>query len=57
MKKQKFLGNAIQWFVLIPIKRIGQPNEMGCVAVFLASDDSSFLLGEEIITDGGVANL
>lgn len=41
---------------LIPIKRIGQPKEMGKVAVFLASDDSSFILGEEIIADGGVSN-
>jgi len=41
---------------LIPIKRIGQPKEMGKVAVFLASEDSSFILGEEIIADGGVAN-
>jgi len=57
MKKQKFLGDAIQWFVLIPLKRIGQPSEMGKATVFLASDDSSFILGEEIIADGGVANL
>jgi len=42
---------------LIPIKRIGKPKEMGRVAVFLASDDSSFLLGEEIVADGGVLNL
>jgi NAD(P)-dependent dehydrogenase (short-subunit alcohol dehydrogenase family) len=42
---------------LIPIKRIGQPKDMGRVAVFLASDDSSFILGEEIIADGGVVNL
>jgi len=41
---------------LIPVKRIGQPKEMGKVAVFLASEDSSFILGEEIIADGGVAN-
>ena len=42
---------------LIPIKRIGLPKDMGRVAVFLASDDSSFILGEEIIADGGVVNL
>ncbi|MCH8035232.1 MAG: SDR family oxidoreductase [Bacteroidetes bacterium] len=42
---------------LIPIKRIGQPKEMGKVAVFLASEDSSFIRGEEIIADGGVVNL
>ncbi len=42
---------------LIPIGRIGQPSDTGKVAVFLASDDSKFLLGEEIIADGGVVNL
>jgi NAD(P)-dependent dehydrogenase (short-subunit alcohol dehydrogenase family) len=42
---------------LIPLKRIGQPREMGRVAVFLASEDSSFLLGTEVLADGGVINL
>lgn len=42
---------------LIPIKRIGLPSEMGRIAIFLASEDSSFMLGEEIIADGGVVNL
>jgi len=46
-----------QFADMIPIKRIGQPREMGRVALFLASDDSSFVLGEEIIADGGVVNL
>jgi len=46
-----------QFESIIPLKRIGQPSEMGKVAVFLASDDSSFVLGEEIIADGGVVNL
>ena len=46
-----------QFEKLIPLKRIGQPEEMGRVAVFLASEDSSFVLGEEIIADGGVVNL
>jgi len=42
---------------LIPIKRLGQKKDMGRVAVFLASEDSSFILGEEIVADGGVVNL
>lgn len=42
---------------LIPINRLGQPKDMGRVAVFLASEDSTFLLGEEIVADGGVVNL
>lgn len=46
-----------QFASIIPVKRIGQPKDIGRVAVFLASEDSSFLLGEEIIADGGVANL
>ena len=41
----------------IPLKRIGQPREMGRVAVFLASEDSSFLLGNEVLADGGSINL
>jgi NAD(P)-dependent dehydrogenase (short-subunit alcohol dehydrogenase family) len=40
-----------------PIKRVGQPSEMGRAAVFLASDDSSFLVGTEILADGGFINL
>ncbi|MDO7886508.1 SDR family oxidoreductase [Hymenobacter cheonanensis] len=39
----------------IPLKRIGQPREMGRVAVFLASEDSSFMLGSEVLADGGSA--
>lgn len=41
----------------IPLGRIGQPREMGRVAVFLASDDSSFMLGNEVLADGGSISL
>lgn len=50
-------GAKKQFEELIPIKRIGLPKDMGRVAVFLASEDSSFILGEEIVADGGVLNL
>jgi len=54
---EEVVAQAKQQFEeLIPVKRIGQPKDMGRVAVFLASEDSSFLLGEEIVADGGVAN-
>lgn len=46
-----------QFKELIPLKRTGTPEEMGGVAVFLACSDSSFVIGEEIIADGGVVNL
>jgi NAD(P)-dependent dehydrogenase (short-subunit alcohol dehydrogenase family) len=41
----------------VPIRRIGQPREMGRIAAFLASDDSSYLLGTEVLADGGAINL
>jgi len=45
------------WTGLIPIGRIGQPADIGKAAVFLASDESSFVVGTEIIADGGVINI
>jgi NAD(P)-dependent dehydrogenase (short-subunit alcohol dehydrogenase family) len=42
---------------VMPIGRIGQPADIGKTAVFLASDDSSFMLGAEVIVDGGMTYL
>lgn len=41
----------------MPIGRIGQPADIGKTAVFLASDDSAFLLGVELLVDGGMTYL
>lgn len=41
----------------MPIGRIGQPSDIGKAAVFLASDDSSFILGAELLVDGGMTYL
>ncbi len=39
---------------LSPIKRLGRPEEVAKVALFLASSDSSFVVGAEIAADGGI---
>jgi NAD(P)-dependent dehydrogenase (short-subunit alcohol dehydrogenase family) len=41
----------------MPIGRIGQPSDIGKTAVFLASDDSAFMLGAELLVDGGMTYL
>ena len=38
----------------IPLGRVGQPEEIAKVALFLASDDSSFVNGIELFADGGM---
>jgi NAD(P)-dependent dehydrogenase (short-subunit alcohol dehydrogenase family) len=42
---------------LVPIGRMGTPIELAKAAVFLASDESSFVVGTELQVDGGVGNL
>jgi NAD(P)-dependent dehydrogenase (short-subunit alcohol dehydrogenase family) len=37
----------------IPMRRIGQPHEVGPLAVFLASGGSNFMTGQTIFLDGG----
>ncbi|MEO8720621.1 MAG: SDR family oxidoreductase [Ginsengibacter sp.] len=39
---------------LIPYKRIGVPGDIGKVAVWLASDESDYLVGTTIFADGGM---
>ncbi|MET0647498.1 MAG: SDR family oxidoreductase [Pyrinomonadaceae bacterium] len=41
----------------VPLGRFGRPEEIARTVVFLASSDSSFLVGAEIVADGGVTGL
>ena len=42
---------------LIPRRRNGSPQEIATVALFLASDDSSFVNGMELVVDGGTTSV
>ena len=37
----------------VPLGRIGKPEDIGNLALFLASDESEYIVGQEILVDGG----
>jgi len=39
---------------LIPYKRVGEPEEIGRLAAFLASDYADYITGASIFSDGGM---
>jgi NAD(P)-dependent dehydrogenase (short-subunit alcohol dehydrogenase family) len=50
----EFKANAI---AAVPMGRLGTPDEVANAAVFLASDDSSYITGVELFVDGGMAQV
>jgi NAD(P)-dependent dehydrogenase (short-subunit alcohol dehydrogenase family) len=42
-----------RWAESIPLGRIAQPEDIAAAAVYLASDDSSWVTGTQLIVDGG----
>jgi NAD(P)-dependent dehydrogenase (short-subunit alcohol dehydrogenase family) len=52
------LDEMIKGFVSqVPMKRIGQPEEIAATVAFLASQDASFITGAEIPVDGGFGQI
>ena len=52
------MGDVKEGFAsTVPMKRMGSPEEIARAALFLASDDSSFVMGVDLVVDGGLAQL
>ena len=49
--------NVNQFVATVPMGRVGTPDEVAKAAVFLASDDSSYITGTELFVDGGAAQV
>ena len=51
-----FVGSEFETHAIAqtPLGRVGQPNDIASIAVFLASDDAYWLTGEQLIAGGGM---
>jgi NAD(P)-dependent dehydrogenase (short-subunit alcohol dehydrogenase family) len=47
----------VSFAAAVPMGRMGRPDEVAKAAVFLASDDSSYVAGIELFVDGGMAQV
>ena len=55
IEKVRAKGREVQMGNLTPLRRIGQPNEIATMALYLASDESSYVNGQAIAVDGGLS--
>ncbi len=42
-----------EWGKLMPVRRLGRPEDIGAAATFLATDGASFITGQDLSVDGG----
>ena len=57
MNPEELRAFATQVSQRIPLKRFGEADEVAAAVVFLASDESRYMLGAELVVDGGFSQL
>jgi NAD(P)-dependent dehydrogenase (short-subunit alcohol dehydrogenase family) len=57
MSQEEIQGFAANILPKVPLQRFGQPAEIAKVVAFLASSDSSYMLGTELQVDGGMVQV